>query len=203
MPAPPARMRSASVPCGTSSSSIAPARYFSVKARGSDVRGNEQTIFRTMPWSIMAAMPTRPVPALLLMTVRPFGLPVARKRSISAWINSTGEPEPPNPPIITVASSGMSAIASASVGTLLSIVSSGGFAPSLPCSPRRRRPARLYVVLRLCARRVRFTNAPLLANPDRAACSTASELEPARARRRVSPWAPRASRRRRWPKTFI
>ena len=44
MPAPPARMRSASVPCGTSSSSISPARYLSVKARGSDERGNEQII---------------------------------------------------------------------------------------------------------------------------------------------------------------
>ncbi len=153
MPAPPARMRSASVPCGTSSSSIAPARYFSVKARGSDVRGNEQTIFRTMPWSIMAAMPTRPVPALLLMTVRPFGLPVARKRSISAWINSTGEPEPPNPPIITVASSGMSAIASASVGTLLSIVSSGGFAPSFPW-----RSAAIQDVRRIADDRQGFTS---------------------------------------------
>ena len=85
-----ARMRSASVPCGTSSSPIWPARYFSVKARGSDERGNEQTILATMPASIIAAMPMRPLPALLLMTVSRAGLPVALYRSISAWMSSIG-----------------------------------------------------------------------------------------------------------------
>jgi hypothetical protein len=77
-------MRSANVPCGTSSSAISPARYLSVKALGSAERGNEHTILATMPASIIAAMPIRPLPALLLTTVRFLGLPVALNRSISA-----------------------------------------------------------------------------------------------------------------------
>lgn len=71
-------MRSASVPCGTSSNLMSPERYFSVNTRGSAERGKEQTILATMPCSIIAAMPTWPLPALLLMTVRFDGLPVAR-----------------------------------------------------------------------------------------------------------------------------
>ena len=98
-----------------------PARYFSVKARGSAERGNEQIIFVTMPASIIAAMPIRPLPALLLMTVRFFGLPVARKRSISAWISSIGAPEPPKPPIINVMPSSMPATAVPSATIVLFI----------------------------------------------------------------------------------
>ena len=55
------------------------------------------------------------------VTVIAAGLPVARNRSIRAWISSIGAPEPPNPPIITVAPSEMSATASATVGSALSI----------------------------------------------------------------------------------
>ena len=56
-----------------------------------------------------------------LTMVRPFGEPVARKRSMSAWINSIGAPEPPNPPITTTAASEMSATASVNDPTRLSI----------------------------------------------------------------------------------
>ena len=47
MPAPPARMRSARVPWGTSSSSILPARYSSGKTVELAVRGYEQIILAT------------------------------------------------------------------------------------------------------------------------------------------------------------
>src|SRR5690606_23455715 len=108
--------RSASVPCGTSSSSISPARYLSVKARGSEDLGKEQIIFLTMPASIIAAMPMRPLPALLLITVRFFG-----PLSIRAWMSSMGAPEPPKPPIMMVAPSLISDTASATLETVLSM----------------------------------------------------------------------------------
>ena len=111
MPAPPARMRSASVPCGTSSSSIFPARYCSVKARGSAERGNEQIIFFTMPASIIAAMPTAAVAGIVVDHRQIVRMPVCHERSISAWISSIGAPEPPKPPIMTVMPSWMPATA--------------------------------------------------------------------------------------------
>ena len=92
-----------------------------LNASALDERGKEQTILATIPALIIAAMPMPPLPALLLITVSWPGLPVARKRSISAWISSTGAPEPPNPPIITVAPSAISATASSTVETVLSI----------------------------------------------------------------------------------
>lgn len=111
----PALIRSASVPCGTNSSSISPARYLSVNARGSDDFGNEQIILATMPASIIAAIPIRPLPALLLMTVRYLG-----RLSTNAWMSSIGAPDPPKPPIITTAPSPILATASARLSDRLS-----------------------------------------------------------------------------------
>ena len=56
-PAPAARMRSARFPCGTSSSSILPARYRPSKTCESVWRGNEQMILRTRPVLSSAARP--------------------------------------------------------------------------------------------------------------------------------------------------
>jgi hypothetical protein len=97
-------------------------RRGSVKATGSTDRGNEQISFLTMPCSIRAASPTWPLPALLLTMVRLVGLPLARKRSIRAWISSIGAPEPPKPPIITVDPLVMLATAASSEGRVLSTV---------------------------------------------------------------------------------
>ncbi|MOA42877.1 hypothetical protein D3C78_1649700 [compost metagenome] len=72
-----------------------------------------------MPASIIAAMPMRPLPALLLMTVRFFG-----PLSISAWISSMGAPEPPKPPIMIVAPSPMPESASSALLIVLSIKTS-------------------------------------------------------------------------------
>jgi hypothetical protein len=60
-----------------------------------------QITFATRPCPIKAASPTSPEPVLLLITVRP-----RAPWSIRAWISSIGAPDPPKPPIITVAPSG-------------------------------------------------------------------------------------------------
>src|SRR3546814_491920 len=72
MPAPAARMRSARLPCGTSSSSTLPLRYRPSKICESTWRGNEQMILRTRPAPSSAASPVLPLPALVLMVVRAF-----------------------------------------------------------------------------------------------------------------------------------
>ena len=100
MPAPAARMRSARLPCGTSSSSSLPLRYRPSNTCESAWRGNEQMILRTRPAFSSAARPVSPLPALLLTIVRSRA-PCA----ISASISSFGWPAPPKPPIITVAPS--------------------------------------------------------------------------------------------------
>ena len=70
MPAPAARIRSASVPCGTISSSILPARYSSSNTTEPTLRGKVQIILRTRPSSISRASPAWPVPALLATQTR-------------------------------------------------------------------------------------------------------------------------------------
>ena len=131
MPAPPARSRSASVPCGTTSSSILPAPYNSSNTSDRDERGNEQMILETRPASNNAARPMWPLPALLLTTVRSL-VPW----SMRAWISSVGLPASPKPEINTVSPSLTSATASAGVGMRLSIIRgpmNAGFRPrSIP-----------------------------------------------------------------------
>src|SRR3990170_2510125 len=117
MPAPAARMRSASVPWGTSSSSISPARYALSKCQESLWRGNEHRIFFTRFLPISAASPASALPALLFTTVRSFA-PCARSASISC----AGMPALPKPPIMIVAPSGTSASASSAVAMNLSIM---------------------------------------------------------------------------------
>ncbi|CFN64398.1 Uncharacterised protein [Bordetella pertussis] len=117
MPAPAARMRSARLPCGTSSSSSLPARYRPSKICESTWRGNEQMILRTRPAPSSAARPVVPLPALLLMMTRSLA-PCSSRASIS----SMGWPAVPKPPIMTVAPSGTSARASAAVATSLEIM---------------------------------------------------------------------------------
>ena len=112
MPTPAARIRSARLPWGTSSSSssIRPARQAVSKCQESGWRGNEHTILRTRPSRISAARPWSPLPALLLTTVSPVAQPYSR-----ASISATGCPAEPNPPTSTVAPSGTPATASAAV----------------------------------------------------------------------------------------
>jgi hypothetical protein len=116
-PAPAARMRSASVPWGTISSSILPARYNSSNTVEVALRGNEQMILRTRPASISPASPPLPPPALLATTTRSF-TPV----SISASTRALGWPTAPKPPSSTVMPSRTPFSASAMVGTILLIM---------------------------------------------------------------------------------
>src|SRR5262245_17188422 len=117
MPAPAARMRSARLPCGTSSNSILPARYKASKMCESTWRGNEHRILRTRLALSRAASPVSPLPALLLTMVRSFA-PCA----VSPSISSAGIPAGPKPPIKIVAPSCTSASASATDETVLLIM---------------------------------------------------------------------------------
>src|SRR5882672_7986644 len=110
-------MRSDSVPCGTISSSIFPARYASWKWCESTWRGYEQMSLRMRPALKSAAIPISPLPALLLTMVRSFA-PCA----MSASTNSSGTPAPPNPPTRMVAPSRTSASAASIEGEILSIM---------------------------------------------------------------------------------
>src|SRR5580658_368402 len=121
-PAPAARMRSASVPCGTISNSILPARYSVSNTTGSEDRGKEQMILATRPSSIRCARPTWPTPALLQATVR-----LVAPCSISPSISAFGWPTAPKPPTSTVAPSSMPAMASAMDWTILLIMLGASF----------------------------------------------------------------------------
>src|SRR5581483_7937342 len=117
MPAPAARMRSAIVPCGTTSSSMRPSRHSFSNTTGSAVRGNEQTILRTWPFSRSLARPRWPTPELLETTVRSLA-PCSIRPSISVF----GWPIEPKPPISTTEPSRIPAIASAMLCTILLII---------------------------------------------------------------------------------
>ena len=116
-PAPPAWILAARFPCGTSSSSISPARYSASNTCESVCRGNEQMIFFTRLALSSAASPVSPLPALLLTIVRSLA-----PRSMRASISSPGMPAVPKPPIITVAPSKTSATAAVGETTVLSIM---------------------------------------------------------------------------------
>ncbi len=118
MPAPAARIRSASVPCGTISSSIRPAVYSASNTTEPAERGKEQIICRTRPSSISRASPACPVPALLATQTRSVA-----PCSISPSIRAFGCPTEPKPPISTTEPSATPSSASAIVRTRLSITS--------------------------------------------------------------------------------
>src|SRR5882672_1034872 len=95
MPAPPARMRSASVPCGLNSSSNSPARYWRSNSLFSPTY--EEIILRI--WRVCSSnpKPTPSRPALLDTTVR---LPMPD--ACNASIRFSGIPQAPKPPHIRV-----------------------------------------------------------------------------------------------------
>src|SRR5690606_6139462 len=95
MPAPPARRRSARVPCGLNSSSSSPARNWRSNSLFSPTY--EEIIF--LIWRVSSSWP-RPkpsTPALLEITVRPL-----TPESRSAAISASGMPQWPKPPTARV-----------------------------------------------------------------------------------------------------
>src|SRR5690348_4855945 len=95
MPAPPARMRSASVPCGLNSSSSS----FERNCRSNSLFSPtyDETIFLICRVSNNRPRPKPSTPALLEMTVRLFA-----PESRNARIRFSGMPHSPKPPDITV-----------------------------------------------------------------------------------------------------
>ena len=91
MPAPPARSRSASVPCGLNSTSSCPARYCAAKSLFSPTY--EASTLRTCPVSSSTPSPLPSTPMLLDTMVRS-----RTPESRTASIRSTGMPQSPNPP---------------------------------------------------------------------------------------------------------
>src|SRR3954452_13945226 len=114
MPTPPARSRSARVPCGVSSSSISPPRYWRANSLFSPTY--EPMARRMRP---AASSRPRPQPSTprLLETISRSVVPLAS----SARISSIGTPLRPKPPTAIDAPSGMSATASAAEATRLSM----------------------------------------------------------------------------------
>ena len=96
MPAPPARIASANVPCGTSVASISPA-LTAATASGFDVKYDEIPR-RIRPWRRSFPRPRPGSPMLFETIVRS----VASECSTSASISVSGAPTSPKPPTITV-----------------------------------------------------------------------------------------------------
>src|SRR5687767_14471946 len=113
MPAPPARRRSARVPCGLNSSSSSPDRYCRSNSLFSPTY--DEIILRICRVSSSSPSPKPSTPALLEMTVRPFA-----PESRSARMRFSGMPHRPNPPDITVMPSRVSP-ASADLASALSL----------------------------------------------------------------------------------
>ena len=111
-PAPPARMRSISVPCGTSSSSTSPARYCRSKrlVRPPDARIAKVAITRANCRRSHSSSSRSPSPMLFAIAVSPVGPARA-----SARIRFEGEPAEMKPPTITLAPSPIPATASSGV----------------------------------------------------------------------------------------
>src|SRR5699024_5001056 len=114
MPEPPARMRSASVPCGVSSTSSSPDRYWRANSLFSPTY--EATMRRSLPASSSMPRPLPSTPALLEKTSNP-----PTSRAASAVRTTCGMPHRPNPPAAIDAPSGISATASAALINLLDI----------------------------------------------------------------------------------
>ena len=96
MPAPPARIASANVPCGTSVASISPA-FTAATASGFDVKYDEIPR-RIRPWRSSFPSPRPGSPMLFETIVRS----VASECSTSASISVSGAPTRPKPPTMTV-----------------------------------------------------------------------------------------------------
>src|SRR5262245_32394910 len=142
MPAPPARIRSAKVPCGTHSSSILPATHSRSNGEGSLSwpRAAVHTTLRTRPAAISSWVSEKRCVAELTTNVSAFGA-----RSHRARINTLGKPAPPKPEINTVAPSFTSATAALAELTRLSIgIELFPFPPAAAGSPSQRsaRPRR-------------------------------------------------------------
>src|SRR6187399_147562 len=95
MPAPPARMRSARVPCGLNSSASSFARYWRSNSRFSPTY--DDTILRICRVASRSPSPNPSTPALLEITVRS-----RAPESRNARMRFSGMPQSPNPPDITV-----------------------------------------------------------------------------------------------------
>src|SRR3954447_531661 len=115
MPAPPARSFSASVPCGVSTTSSSPARYWRANSLFSPTY--ELMVRRMRPSRSRMPSPQSSTPQLLLTVSSP-EVPAL----CSASIRATGMPQRPNPPTAREEPSGMSATASSALATTLSII---------------------------------------------------------------------------------
>src|SRR5579859_7295365 len=111
MPAPPARSRSASVPCGVSSTSSSLARYCRANSLFSPTY--ELVIREIRPASSSRPRPQPSTPQLFDTTRSPVAPPASR-----AAMRVDGMPQRPKPPTARLAPSVMSATASAAVTTL-------------------------------------------------------------------------------------
>ena len=109
IPAPPARIASANVPCGTSVASISPA-LTAATASGFDVKYDEMPR-RIRPWRRSLPRPRPGSPMLFETMVRS----VASDSSTSASISVSGAPTSPKPPTMTVSPLLMAETASAAV----------------------------------------------------------------------------------------
>src|SRR4051794_3102424 len=114
MPAPPARSRSAKVPCGTNSTSSSPDRNCRSNSLFSPTY--DPVVRRILLADSSIPRPHSSTPQLLL-TVSSSSTPAASSASISA----VGMPQRPKPPTASEAPLGMSATASAALPTTLSI----------------------------------------------------------------------------------
>jgi hypothetical protein len=113
MPQPPARSRSASVPCGVNSTSTSPARYWRANSLFSPTY--EAITRRIRCWASRSPRPSPSVPQLFDTTSRsPAPVPD------SARISTLGIPHKPNPPTASDAPDGTSPTASAALATSLS-----------------------------------------------------------------------------------
>ncbi len=113
MPDPPARIRSASVPCGVSSTSSSPERYCRANSLFSPTY--DDTIRRSRFSISSRPRPQSSTPQLLEYASRS-ETPVSSRAAIS----TEGMPQSPNPPTERVDPSLMSATASAADATTLS-----------------------------------------------------------------------------------
>src|SRR3954463_14106758 len=114
MPVPPARRRSASVPCGVSSTSSSPDRYS--RATSLLPPTNELIVLRMRPAYSSTPSAWSSTPQLFEIVVRS-RVPCSRSASISA----KGTPQSPKPPTASTAPSGTSATACAALTITLSI----------------------------------------------------------------------------------
>src|ERR1051325_4082883 len=115
MPAPPARMRSASVPCGQNSTSSSPARNWRSNSAFSPTY--DETILRICRVCSSRPRPQSSTPALLETQVRFF-----TPRLTSALMRFSGMPQRPKPPTTSVAPSNTSRTASSADATTLLIM---------------------------------------------------------------------------------